>query len=458
MWSKSILDTIGNTPLVELHKLSVGLPCTLLAKVEFFNPGGSVKDRIGISMIEDGERRGLIKPGGTIIEATSGNTGAGLAIAAIVKGYKCIFTLNDKQSQEKIDVLRAFGAEVIVCPTNVEADDPRSYYSVARRLANEIPNSYYPDQYDNPSNNEAHYWTSGPELWEQTEGKITHYFCGGGTAGTLCGTAKFLKEQNPAVKIIGIDPYGSVYHKMFHDGIADPDQVYPYIVEGVGKDIPAKNMDMRLVDDYVQVNDYDTMNYTRRLTREEGIFAGGSCGMAIAGALQWLHAHKDTLKPTDVAVVLLPDSGFRYLSKVYNDQWMRDYGFLSQSTKLTAGDVAQSGQGLVRIEAEQSVPEAVQLLTQAEISQAPVVENGKFVGSISERKLLSLMIQDAEVKHKKVRDVMGAPFPIASKFTQIEQLSRFFDLDHDAVLIHNHDDQYDIITRSDVIRALAQST
>ena len=456
MWTTSILDTIGNTPLVALHKLTAHLPCKVLAKVEFFNPGGSVKDRIGVAMIEDGERRGLIKPGGTIIEATSGNTGAGLAIAAIVKGYKCVFTLNDKQSQEKIDVLRAFGAEVIVCPTNVEHDDPRSYYSVAKKLSQEIPNSYYPDQYDNSSNNEAHYWSTGPELWEQTEGKITHYFCGGGTAGSLCGTAKFLKEQNADVKIIGIDPYGSIYHKMFHEGIQDPAEVYPYIVEGVGKDIPAKNMDMTLLDDYVQVNDFDTMNYTRRLTKEEGIFSGGSCGMAIAGTIQWLEAHQNELTANDVVVVLLPDSGFRYLSKIYNDQWMRDYGFLSQSTQLTAGDVAQSGHNLVRIDAEQSVPEAVNLLTQAEISQAPVVENGKFVGSISERKLLKLMLEDNNLKQKKVKDVMGAPFPVASKFTQIEQLSRYFDLDHDAVLIHNHADQYDIITRSDIIKALAQ--
>ncbi len=336
MWSDSILDTIGNTPLVKLRALGADLPCTVLAKVEFFNPGGSVKDRIGVAMIEDAEAKGQLQPGGTIIEGTSGNTGAGLAIAAIAKGYSCIFTTTDKQSPEKADVLRALGAEVIVCPTDVAPDDPRSYYSVAKRLSQEIPNSFYPNQYDHPANAEAHYRTTGPELWAQTDGRITHYIAGAGTGGTISGTTRFLKEQNPDLTTVGVDPFGSVYAEYWRTGEFKESEIYPYYTEGVGEDILAGNMDFSLVDDYVQVDDATAMTMTRRLAREEGLFCGQSCGMAVAGALDWLEAHRADLSDEDVVVILLPDSGFRYLSKTYNDDWMREHGFLDAEAE-TAG-------------------------------------------------------------------------------------------------------------------------
>ena len=339
MWLRSVVDTIGNTPLVQLNRLAQDLPCPVLAKVEFFNPGGSVKDRIGLAMIEDAEAKGLLKPGGTIVEGTSGNTGAGLAIAAIAKGYRCIFTTTDKQSPEKADVLRALGAEVIVCPTNVAPDDPRSYYSVARRLSEEIPGAFYPNQYDHPANALAHYKTTGPELWDQTDGRITHYICGAGTGGTISGTARFLKEQNPDLQVIGVDPFGSVYHTYFHTRVFDEKEIYPYLIEGVGEDILAGNMDFDLCDDFVQVTDKAAMQMTRRLAREEGLFVGQSCGMALAGALDWLRAHRDTLTPESVVVVMLPDSGFRYLSKTFNDEWMRRNGFLEEAATLTLDDV-----------------------------------------------------------------------------------------------------------------------
>ncbi|UCF21546.1 MAG: pyridoxal-phosphate dependent enzyme, partial [Gemmatimonadota bacterium] len=342
MWHPNILETIGNTPLVQVNRLAADLPCTVLAKLEFFSPAASVKDRIGIAMVEAAERSGALGPGGTIIEGTSGNTGAGLALAAIVRGYKCVFTTTDKQSQEKIAVLRALGAEVIVCPTAVAPDDPRSYYSVARRLAKEIPNSVYVDQYANPANTAAHLRTTGPEIWEQTEGKVTHFIAGAGTGGTISGVARYLKEKNPNVQVVGVDPYGSVYFKYFHTREFDAAEIYPYITEGVGEDILAGNMDFDIVDDFVRVTDKEAMIMTRRLCREEGMFVGGSCGMAMAGALQWLRDRRDALTGDERVVVLLPDSGFRYLGKIYNDAWMQDHGFLEESEPLTAEAVLDS--------------------------------------------------------------------------------------------------------------------
>ena len=339
MWHNSILDTIGQTPLVGLQALGADLPCTLLVKLEFFNPGGSVKDRIGLAMIESAEKEGLLKPGGTIVEGTSGNTGAGLAIAAITKGYRCVFTTTDKQSQEKIDVLRALGAEVVVCPTDVAADDSRSYYSVASRLAEEIPNAFYPNQYDHPANTEAHYLTTGPELWKQTGGRISHFIAGAGTGGTISGTTRFLKEKNADLTTVGVDPYGSVYYSYFHTNEFREDEIYPYLTEGVGEDILAGNMDFSLVDDYVRVTDEATMHMTRRLAREEGLFVGQSSGMAMAGALDWLEQHRDSLSPESIVVVLLPDSGFRYLAKTYNDDWMRRQGFLAEETLVEESQV-----------------------------------------------------------------------------------------------------------------------
>jgi cystathionine beta-synthase len=324
MWYKNILETIGNTPLVQLNSIVKGVSATVLAKIETTNPGNSIKDRMALKMIEDAERSGLLKPGGTIIEGTSGNTGMGLAIAAVVKGYKCIFTTTDKQSKEKVDALRAFGAEVIVCPTNVEPEDPRSYYSVSSRLEREVPNSWKPNQYDNLSNTQAHYEQTGPEIWEQTEGKITHLVVGVGTGGTISGTAKYLKEKNPAIKIWGIDTYGSVFKKYKETGEFDKNEIYPYVTEGIGEDFLPANVDFSLIDRFEKVTDKDAALMTREIARKEGIFAGNSAGSAVAGLLQL----KDELKASDVVVIIFHDHGTRYLGKMYNDDWLRAQGYL----------------------------------------------------------------------------------------------------------------------------------
>jgi cystathionine beta-synthase len=326
MYYNSILETIGNIPLVKLNRVTQGIDATILAKVEFLNPGQSIKDRIAVKMIDDAEKKGLIKPGGTIIEGTSGNTGMGLALVAAVKGYKCIFTTNDKQSKEKIDLLRALGAEVRVCPTNVEPEDPRSYYSVAKRLSEEIPNSYYPNQYDNLSNTQAHYEQTGPEIWEQTEGKITHYVAGMGTGGTITGVAKYLKEKNPSIQVIGVDSVGSVYKKYFETGEFDKNEIKPYLTEGIGEDLIPGNIDMSVIDAVVQVNDKNAFVTTREVAKKEGLFIGGSCGAAVYGALEY--ARENKLSKDALMVVILPDSGTRYISKIYNDDWMRENNFL----------------------------------------------------------------------------------------------------------------------------------
>ncbi len=326
MIHNSIIDAIGNTPLVKLNRVTEGLDVPIAAKVEYLNPGQSIKDRIALKMIDDAEKKGLIKPGGTIIEGTSGNTGMGLALVAAVRGYKCIFTTTDKQSKEKVDLLRALGARVEVCPTNVEPDDPRSYYSVAKRLSEEIPNSYYPNQYDNLSNTQAHYETTGPEIWEQTDGRITHYVAGMGTGGTISGAAKYLKEKNPAIKVIGVDSVGSVYKHYFETGKFDKNEIKPYVTEGIGEDIIPENVDFDLIDAVVQVNDKNALLATRDLAKQEGLFVGGSCGAAVFGALEY--ARENKLSKNDLMVVILPDSGTRYISKVYNDDWMRDKGFI----------------------------------------------------------------------------------------------------------------------------------
>lgn len=460
MWHDNVLGTIGKTPLVKINRLAEGVPCTVLGKVEFFNPGGSVKDRIGLSMIEDAEERGLIEPGGTIIEGTSGNTGAGLAIAAIAKGYRCIFTTTDKQSQEKVDVLRGLGAEVLVCPTNVEPEDPRSYYSVARRLADEIPNSVYLNQYDNPSNTKAHYETTGPELWEQTEGRITHFIAGAGTGGTISGTAKYLKEQNDDIKIIGIDPEGSVFYKYFHEGVFDEDEIYPYFTEGVGEDILPENMEFDRVDDFVQVDDKTSMQMTRRLAREEGLFIGQSCGMAVAGALQWLNDHRESISEDDVVVVLLPDSGFRYLSKTYNDEWMRNHGFLEHKPEVTAQEVIRSrpkGTPVIAMEPEDTIGAAIERMTGEGISQMPVIENGDVVGSLTETRILNRLIEKPTARDESVRTIMGDPLPVVPQSLHLEHLSAYLEQDAGAVLVDLDDEgEYAVITKSDLISALAR--
>ena len=323
-YAKTILETIGNTPLVRLNKITDDIPALVLAKVESFNPGNSVKDRMALKMIEDAEKDGRLKRGSTIVEGTSGNTGMGLALAAIVKGYKLICVSTDKQSKEKFDVLKAVGAKVIVCPTNVDADDPRSYYSTSKRIADETPNSWYVNQYDNPSNSKAHYHETGPEIWSQTDGKITHLVVGVGTGGTISGVGKFLKEKNPKIKIWGIDTYGSVFKKFHETGVFDENEIYPYSTEGIGEDILPKNVDFEIIDHFEKVTDKDAAIYTRKLAKEEGIFAGNSCGAAIKGLIQL----KDRLKKDDVVVVVLHDSGSRYIGKIYNDDWMKEKKFL----------------------------------------------------------------------------------------------------------------------------------
>lgn len=323
-YAKNILETIGNTPLVKLNKLTEELPCLVLAKYETFNPGNSVKDRMALKMVEDAEADGRLQPGGTIIEGTSGNTGMGLALAAVVKGYKCIFVTTDKQSKEKVDILKAVGAEVIVCPTDVAPDDPRSYYSVSKRLGDETPNSWYVNQYDNPSNAIAHYESTGPEIWKQTDGKVTHFVVGVGTGGTISGVGKFLKEQNPNVKVWGIDTYGSVFKKYHETGIFDENEIYPYVTEGIGEDILPENVDFSIIDGFTKVTDKDAAVFTQKLAKEEGMFLGNSAGAAIKGVLQL----KEYFTKDDVVVVLFHDHGSRYVGKMFNNDWMQKMGYI----------------------------------------------------------------------------------------------------------------------------------
>jgi cystathionine beta-synthase len=323
-YHENILGTIGNTPMVKLNTIVKDIPALVLAKVETFNPGNSIKDRMALKMIEDAEQDGRLKPGGTIIEGTSGNTGMGLAIAAIMKGYKCIFTSTDKQSKEKFDALRALGAEVIVCPTDVDPEDPRSYYSVSSRLEKETPNSWKPNQYDNPSNAQAHYESTGPEIWDQTDGKITHLVVGVGTGGTISGTARFLKEKNPDIQVLGIDTYGSIFKKYKETGEFDKNEIYAYVTEGIGEDFLPENVDFNLINHFEKVTDKDAAIYTRKIAKEEGIFAGNSAGSAMAGIMQM----KDRFKEGDVVVVIFHDHGTRYLGKMFNDDWMKSKGWL----------------------------------------------------------------------------------------------------------------------------------
>jgi cystathionine beta-synthase len=458
MWHNSILDTVGNTPLVRLNTLFSDFPCTVLAKVEFFNPGGSVKDRIGIAMIEAAERDGRLKPGGTIVEGTSGNTGAGLALAAITKGYKCIFTTTDKQSPEKADVLRALGAEVLICPTNVAPEDPRSYYSVSRRLAEETPNSVYLNQYDNPANAQAHYLTSGPEIWDQTEGKVTHYIASAGTGGTISGTAKYLKEKNPDVQVIGVDTFGSVYHKYFYTREFDHAEIYPYLTEGAGEDILAKNMDFDLVDHYVRSTDKENMIMTRSRARQEGLFVGQTSGLAVAGARKWLKDNASTLSAEDVVVILLPDTGFRYLSKTYNDTWMRSHGFLDDKSELSAQDVVafiHHENEIVSVSPDDTLQTAIDRMVVQGISQLPVIDHGSVIGSMTESGVLNKLIQSPDSREKAVSEAMGAPFPVVEMDTPIAGLTSLMKEAPGAVLVKTKSGGFSIITKSDLIEALA---
>lgn len=455
MYYNSIIETIGNTPLVKLNSVTKGIKGTVLAKVEYFNPGNSMKDRMALKMIEDAEESGALKPGGTIIEGTSGNTGMGLALGAIAKGYKCIFTLADKQSKEKIDILKAMGAEVVVCPTNVEPEDPRSYYSVAKKFHEDIPNSFYPNQYDNGSNAIAHYETTGPEIWEQTEGKITHWVAGVGTGGSMCGTSKYLKEQNRDVISVGIDTYGSVFKKYKETGVFDEKEVYPYLTEGIGEDILPKNVDFDLIDHFVKVTDKDGAVMTRRLAREEGLFVGWSCGAAVFGALEYASKH---LEDDDVMVVILPDHGTRYLGKIYNDDWMHERGFLESRDFATAKDIIFSKHGsgkLVTVSNDMKVKDAVRIMSQQGISQIPVVAGQEFVGSLIDAKVLDLMIEEPDVKDKPVSDIMDKPLPFVALDNTVDVLSSLINHDSKALLVRDEQQQVHIITQHDLLIAMS---
>ena len=448
----NILETIGNTPLVKLNKLTKDISATVLAKVETTNPGNSVKDRMAVKMVEDAEAQGIIKPGGTVIEGTSGNTGMGLALACITKGYKLICVLADKQSKEKMDILRAVGAEVIVCPTNVPSDDPRSYYSVSKRLAEETPNSWYVNQYDNLSNRLAHYEQTGPEIWDQTDGKITHFVVGVGTGGTISGVGKYLKEQNPDIKIWGIDTYGSVFKKYHETGEFDENEIYPYVTEGIGEDILPKNVDFSVIDKFEKVTDKDAAVYTRRLAREEGIFVGNSAGAAVKGIIQ-LGAE---LTKDDVVVVLFHDHGSRYVGKIFNDDWMRERGFLEEQHK-TARDLIENhiDHPMVSLGVEELVSHAVAKMRAHKISQIPVTKDGEFVGMVDERTLINEILDDTHMRDEVIGKIMGPKLPVVASDTPIKDLSKVISKDVPAAIVDLGGGKYHIVTRHDLIAAIA---
>ncbi len=447
-YAKNILETIGNTPLVKLNKITGGIDALVLAKVETFNPGSSAKDRMAIKMIEDAEADGRLKPGGTIIEGTSGNTGMGLALGAIVKGYKLICVMSDKQSKEKMDILRAVGSKVVVCPTDVEPTDPRSYYSVSKRLAEETPNSWYVNQYDNLSNTQANYEQTGPEIWEQTDGKVTHFIVGVGTGGTISGVAKYLKEKNPNVKIWGVDTYGSVFKKYHETGVFDENEIYSYVTEGIGEDILPKNVNFSLIDGFTKVTDKDAAVYTRKLALEEGIFVGNSSGSAIKGLLQL----KDQFKPDDVVVVLFHDSGSRYIGKMFNDDWMLEKGYLDREV-TTAGDIVKEriDMPLVTARTEELVSHVTERLKKYKISQLPVMDANGFAGSVSEEDLFNAYVQDKDIATKPVCSIMGSAYPIIKAGESAEEAAKLITKQNHAVLVKLESGKHQIITRHDIV-------
>ncbi|MFY9530387.1 MAG: pyridoxal-phosphate dependent enzyme [Candidatus Acidiferrales bacterium] len=455
MKCKNILEAIGNTPLIRLNRVAKNLPAEVYVKADYLNPGGSVKDRIAIWMIDEAERKGLLKPGGTIIEGTSGNTGMGLALVATVRGYKVVFTINDKQSREKIDLLKAFGAEVIVCPTAVEPEDPHSYYSVAKKLAREIPNSFYPNQYENPMNPEAHYHTSGPEIWKDSEGKVTHFVCGMGTGGTISGVGKYLKEQNPNIKVIGVDPIGSLYYDYVKTGKVG--KAKTYVVEGIGEDFFPATMNLKIIDDIIQVNDEECFVWARRLAKQDGIFTGGSGGGCVSGALKVAK----NCKKDDMIVAFLPDSGSRYISKVYNDGWMREHGYVDAQVALTVADVVrvkrQNGKARELIVARpyQTVFHALHTMQQQDISQLPVFEDDAPIGTIYEDQILNLALQGKDLRKLVIREVMGSPLPQVPSNAPVERVTHLLSHEGPAVFVDMGEGKYEILTKFDLMDTIA---
>ena len=455
MKCNNILEAIGHTALIRLNRITKDIMAEVYVKADYLNPGGSVKDRIGITMIDEAEKKGLLKPGGTIIEGTSGNTGMGLALVCAVRGYKMVFTITDKQSKEKIDLLKALGAEVIVCPTAVEPDDPRSYYSVAKKLAREIPNSFYPNQYENPMNPEAHYQTTGPEIWEDTEGKITHFVCGMGTGGTISGVGRYLKEKNAKVKVIGVDPIGSLYYEFVKTGKVG--KAKTYVVEGIGEDIFPGTMDFKVLDEVVQVTDQECFVWARRLVKQEGIFTGGSGGGCVAGALRVA----EQCKAGDVVVAFLPDTGMRYLSKVYNDEWMRERGYVDAEVPLTAEDVvgvkrkAGKVRELVIARPYQTVFHALHTMHEQDISQLPVFEENTPIGAIHEDQILNLALQGKDLRKLVIREIMGKPLPCVPRDAPVERVTHLLSHEGPAVFVDLGNSHYEILTKYDLMSTIS---
>jgi cystathionine beta-synthase len=453
--ANNILEVIGKTPLVRLNRIAKEVPPEVYVKADYLNPGGSVKDRIAVYMIDEAERKGLLRPGGTIVEGTSGNTGMGLALVAAVRGYKIVFTITDKQSREKIDLLKAFGAEVIVCPTAVEPEDPRSYYSVAKKLAREIPNSFYPNQYENQANPDAHYWATGPEIWQDSEGKVTHFVCGLGTGGTATGVGRFLKEQNSNVQVIGVDPVGSLFHEYAKTGQVG--KAHTYVVEGIGEDILPGTLDFSVLDDVLQVNDEECFLWARRLAKREGIFTGGSGGGCISAALRLA---KDC-KATDFVVAFLPDSGTRYLSKIFNDSWMREHGYADTETTLTAADVIrvkrQNGKtrDLITVSPNRTVFQALNTMQQQDISQLPVFEDDRCVGTIFEDQILNLALQGKDLRKLIVREAMGPSMPQVASNAPVEKVTHLLSHESPAVFVEMPEGKLEVLTKFDLMDTIA---
>ena len=451
----NILQAIGRTPLIRLNKITKGISASVYVKADNLNPGGSVKDRIAVQMIADAERRGLLKPGGTIVEATSGNTGMGLALVAAVKGYKVIFTINDKQSQEKMDVLRALGAEVIVCPTSVEPEDSRSYYSVAKKLAQEIPNSYYPNQYGNPQNPQAHFESTGPEIWEDSEGKITHFVATLGTGGTISGVGRFLKQKNTAIQLIGVDPVGSLYYEYVKKGTVG--KAEPYVVEGIGEDFFPSTMDLDILDDIYQVTDQECFVWARKLARLEGIFAGGSSGGCISVALR---VARD-LTAKDMLIAFIPDSGDRYLSKVYNDDWMSRHQYWEAQLSVTAGEVVRlkqqhhPGSRLIYAKVGETAHQALRLMQDKEISQLPVLEDHASIGTVREDDILNLALRGVDLDGLVLRECMKDPLPVLDPQATIDRVTYLLTNESPAVLVDMGDNKFEILTKYDLINMVA---